>query len=106
MSGEDLTVEQVALAHFKYLTGVEDYCHGSREEPPGSSPEEYDFGRWLKQRRARGEEVPQELVEAHLRFHEITSKARELKGTPEGERCLDEAYSLFARIEHLLNSLE
>jgi hypothetical protein len=94
-----MEIEQVVLAHFRYIERVAQFLEGSGPEPELTSPEACALGQWLK------EHPNPKLVEPHARFHQALADAvAKKKAGAEGEAraLLDRAYTLYSQIEHAL----
>ena len=105
MGAEPLTIEQVALEHFKLLERVESCCE-QEGAPCPEVPEAAacSFHRWAQENQEKigsaPEEIARELMEAHERFHALLKEALRCREAPEeARRAIDEAYALYARME-------
>jgi hypothetical protein len=100
-------VEQVVLAHLRYLENVQRFLEGG-PRPALSSPEDCLLGRWVSgEGKEKYGQAPWfgELVELHKAFHNLTEEAVRLQERGESEEAakrMNEAYGLFARVEHIL----
>jgi methyl-accepting chemotaxis protein len=102
-----MLVEEVVLGHLRYLESVQRFLEGG-PRPALSSPEDCLLGRWIGgEGKDKYGQTPWfgELVERHKAFHNLTEEAVRLQERGESEEAakrMNEAYGLFARIEHIL----
>jgi len=90
-------VDEVVLAHFQYIEAAAAFLEGSGPEPELSSADECLMGKWL------AEHPDERMVELHERFHELIRQAVDAgkRGDKEAARMLlDQAYTLYAQLEH------
>ena len=99
-AGDTMDTEHVVLSHFKYLDEVNRFLEDAGPEPKLTSPKDCLLGQWLSNH------PDPELEELHNRFHLLVEEAvrkKKLGGqSAELKSLVDEAYSLFAKIEYKL----